>query len=68
VYFTTPHLSQLSERYDAITSQYKKTQSSLVKQVVQVVATYSPILEEMNGVVAVLDVLVAYVSLVVPQV
>ncbi|KAI8058111.1 muts domain V-domain-containing protein [Syncephalis plumigaleata] len=60
LYFTTPQLKQLSEAYTDTQAEYQRIQSTLVKQVIEIVATYCPIMENLNGLLAHLDVIVSY--------
>ncbi|KAI9593906.1 putative DNA mismatch repair protein MSH2 [Syncephalis fuscata] len=60
LYFTTPELKHLSESYTSTQSEYHRIQSALVKQVIEIVATYCPVMETLNGLLAHLDVIVAF--------
>ncbi|GAA5986604.1 hypothetical protein JCM11641_005164 [Rhodosporidiobolus odoratus] len=57
VHFTTKTLKRLNEDYRSITKDYEKKQSSLVKEVIQIAASYCEVLENLNGVIAHVDVL-----------
>jgi DNA mismatch repair protein MSH2 len=61
VSFTTPTLRALSEQFVELTSDYDKKQAVLVKEIMQIVVTYCPIMELLNDLIAQLDVLVACV-------
>ncbi|KAJ8701458.1 MSH2 protein [Pleurotus ostreatus] len=69
VFFTTSDLKELAEEYVTYTAQYSKTQSSVVKQVVEIAATYTPVLDLLDTVIAPLDVIVsfAHVSVNAPE-
>ncbi|ETN45371.1 DNA mismatch repair protein msh-2 [Cyphellophora europaea CBS 101466] len=68
VYFTTTTLMDLRRDYDQYSSTYNRKQSSLVSEVVQVAASYIPVLEQLAAIVAHLDVIVslAHVSVHAP--
>ncbi|KAL7268791.1 MSH2 protein [Rhizina undulata] len=60
VYFTTSALQNLNREFDQSTQTYEKTQSGLVQEVVNVAASYSPVLESLAGVLAHLDVIASF--------
>ncbi|KAI8873772.1 DNA mismatch repair protein MSH2 [Ramicandelaber brevisporus] len=60
VYFTTTTLRQLGKEYATATDEYNKTQTLLVKEIVAVVASYHPIMEHLNSIIAKLDVLLSF--------
>ncbi|KAH9941212.1 DNA mismatch repair protein [Epithele typhae] len=64
-YFTTPTLKDLSTEYIEVTEQYTRTQSGLVKEVVNIASTYTPVLEAWNNVIAHLDVIVSFAHVAV---
>ncbi|KZV76588.1 DNA mismatch repair protein [Peniophora sp. CONT] len=57
VYFRTSTLRDLAEEYKENTDAYSRTQAGLVKEVVSIAATYTPVLESLNVVLAHLDVI-----------
>jgi DNA mismatch repair ATPase MutS len=79
VYFTTTKLKNYAMEYQEATQAYSRTQSGLVKEVVSIAclypafwfssgvqvftATYTPVLESLNGVLAHLDVILRFVCL-----
>ncbi|KAJ9104285.1 hypothetical protein QFC20_004567 [Naganishia adeliensis] len=58
--FTTRKLKALSEEHIELTQLYEKTQRGLVKEVVAIAASYTPILEALDSLVASLDVIVSF--------
>lgn len=60
VYFTTKTLQTYRREFDQLSQTYNRTQSSLVNEVVGVAASYCPVLEQLAGVLAHLDVIVAF--------
>ncbi|GAA5858048.1 hypothetical protein JCM8547_006678 [Rhodosporidiobolus lusitaniae] len=56
-HFTTRDLKSLNEEYRDVTKDYEKKQSSLVKEVIQIAASYCEVLETLNTVVAHTDVI-----------
>ncbi|XP_006463889.1 hypothetical protein AGABI2DRAFT_187339 [Agaricus bisporus var. bisporus H97] len=60
VYFTTKTLKNLAEEYKDLTQTYARTQNGLVKEVVNIAATYAPVLETLDNVVAHLDVILSF--------
>ncbi|PIL27652.1 hypothetical protein GSI_10804 [Ganoderma sinense ZZ0214-1] len=69
VFFTTSTLKELSTEHTEVTEQYSRTQSGLVKEVVNIASTYTPVLEALNNVIAHLDVAVslAHVAVNAPE-
>ena len=69
VFFTTSTLKEHSTEYSEIMEQYTRTQSGLVKEVVNIASTYAPVLEAWNGELAHLDVIVslAHVAVNAPE-
>ncbi|KAJ1324463.1 DNA mismatch repair protein MSH2 [Microdochium nivale] len=59
VYFTTKQLLSWRREFDQLSQTYNRTQSSLVSEVVGVAASYCPILEQLAGVLAHLDVIIS---------
>ncbi|KAK7969983.1 DNA mismatch repair protein msh-2 [Apiospora saccharicola] len=60
VYFTTNKLQALRREFDQLSQNYNRTQSSLVNEVITVAASYCPVLEQLAGVLAHLDVIVSF--------
>lgn len=60
VYFTSRGLTSLSSEFKDLQKEYNSTQSELVKEVITIVATYSPVLEDLSHTLAHLDVIVAF--------
>ncbi|KAG8994263.1 MutS-like protein [Tulasnella sp. JGI-2019a] len=60
VFFTTPELRDLSNRYRGTTDEYQRMQSGLVKEVIAIAATYTPVLEELDVIIAHLDVIISF--------
>ncbi|KAI8991054.1 muts domain V-domain-containing protein, partial [Mycotypha africana] len=67
-FFTTRALKQLSDSHRKLTEEYEQTQRGLVKEVIDIVATYCPSLESLGMTLAHMDVLVAFahVSVMAP--
>lgn len=64
LYFTTPTLRELNSDFRSLSDEYARTQSRLVRDVIDIAASYAPPLEQLNIVIAHLDVVVslAFVS------
>lgn len=60
VYFTTSTMQSLRREHDQLSSNYNRTQTGLVHEVVNVAASYCPVLEQLAGVLAHLDVIVSF--------
>ncbi|RDW86451.1 mismatch repair ATPase MSH2 [Aspergillus mulundensis] len=60
VYFTTTTMQALRREHDQLSSNYNRTQTGLVSEVVSVAASYCPVLEQLAGVLAHLDVIVSF--------
>lgn len=60
VFFTTQKLQSIRREFDQLSENYNRTQSSLVNEVVAVAASYCPVLEQLAGVLAHLDVIVSF--------
>ncbi|KIJ61455.1 hypothetical protein HYDPIDRAFT_137783 [Hydnomerulius pinastri MD-312] len=69
VYFTTKTLKGLATEYQETHEEYQRAQSGLVKEVVSIASTYTPVLESLDHVLAHLDVIVsfAHVSVNAPE-
>lgn len=67
-HFTTKLLKELNNDLKELTQKYQRKQNSLVKEVVKIAASYCPILEKLNEIIAHLDLIVsfAHVSLHAP--
>lgn len=59
-YFTTPKLAEMRREFDQLSDNYNRTQSGLVSEVVNVAASYCPVIEQLAGVLAHLDVIVSF--------
>ncbi|KAG8862943.1 MutS-like protein [Tulasnella sp. 330] len=60
VFFTTSDLRDLSNRYRGTTDEYQRMQSGLVKEVIAIAATYIPVLEDLDVIIAHLDVIISF--------
>ncbi|KAL4247478.1 DNA mismatch repair protein MSH3 [Abortiporus biennis] len=65
VFFTTSTLKELANDYQEITAAYQRTQRELVGHVVEIASTYAPVLEEWNGLLAHLDVIISFAHVAV---
>lgn len=60
VYFTTSTMQSMRREHDQLSENYNRTQSGLVTEVVNVAASYCPVLEKLAGVLSHLDVIVSF--------
>lgn len=60
VYFTTTTMQNMRREHDQLSANYNRTQSGLVTEVVNVAASYCPVIEKLAGVLAHLDVIVSF--------
>lgn len=60
VYFTTTTMQTMRREHDQLSSNYNRTQSGLVSEVVSVAASYCPVIEKLAAVLAHLDVIVSF--------
>ncbi|OKL59264.1 DNA mismatch repair protein msh-2 [Talaromyces atroroseus] len=60
VYFTTKTMQELRREHDQLSSNYNRTQSGLVQEVVNVATSYCPVLEQLAGTLSHLDVIVSF--------
>ncbi|KAI9878678.1 MAG: MutS-like protein [Pleopsidium flavum] len=60
VYFTTTTMQTMRREFDQLSENYNRTQSGLVSEVVNVAASYCPVIEQLAGVLAHLDVIVSF--------
>lgn len=58
VYFTTTGLHKMSAEYTELSNQYHRHQAGLVKEVVGIAASYTPVLQALGSVLGHLDVIV----------
>ncbi|GLB39260.1 putative component of the post-replicative DNA mismatch repair system (MMR) [Lyophyllum shimeji] len=59
VFFTTKKLKDLAEDFKEFSQSYTRTQSGLVREVVNIASTYTPVLESLDNVIAHLDVILS---------
>jgi DNA mismatch repair protein MSH2 len=52
IYFTTPNLKEISDKYDDMSRLYLTKQASLVKDVIDVVASFSASVQQFNEIIA----------------
>ena len=60
IYFTTSKMQAMRREFDQLSQNYNRTQSGLVSEVVNVAASYCPVLEKLAGILAHLDVIVSF--------
>ncbi|KAK0548293.1 MSH2 protein [Tilletia horrida] len=60
LYFTTSKLRGLNDRFARLNAEYSEKQSGVVKEVVSIAASYCSPLEQLNVVIAELDVIVSF--------
>ncbi|ANB12773.1 mismatch repair ATPase MSH2 [Sugiyamaella lignohabitans] len=60
VYFYSFKMKQFNEEYTELDTEYRRTQSSLVREVVNIAATYCTVLESLSTVLAHLDLIVSF--------
>ncbi|KAK0946930.1 MSH2 protein [Friedmanniomyces endolithicus] len=60
VFFTTTKMTNYRREFDQLSENYNRTQSGLVNEVVQVAASYCPVIEKLAGILAHLDVIVSF--------
>ncbi|KTW29052.1 uncharacterized protein T551_02326 [Pneumocystis jirovecii RU7] len=63
VYFTTLMMRQYSKEYNDVLAQYKHQQTELAKEVVEIAASFCPIMEELGMVIGHLDVIISFSDL-----
>lgn len=59
-YFTTTKLTDMRNEFERLNENYTRTQLGLVSEVVNVAASYCPVIENVAGVLAHLDVIVSF--------
>ena len=60
VYFTTTTMLTMRREHDQLSENYNRTQTGLVSEVVNVAASYCPVIEKLAGVLSHLDVIVSF--------
>ncbi|KAI9850994.1 MAG: MutS-like protein [Thelocarpon superellum] len=60
VYFTNDAMLSMRREFDQLSANYNRTQTGLVSEVVNVAASYCPVIEQLAGVLAHLDVIVSF--------
>lgn len=60
VFFTTQKLQSIRREFDQASENYNRTQASLVNEVVGVAASYCPVIEQLAGILAHLDVIISF--------
>ncbi|KAG6876663.1 hypothetical protein C0993_001408 [Termitomyces sp. T159_Od127] len=59
VFFTTKKLKELAEDFKEYSQSYTRTQVGLVREVVNIASTYTPVLEALDNIIAHLDVILS---------
>ncbi|WFD20579.1 MSH2 protein [Malassezia caprae] len=59
LYFTTSAMRELNDDFRSLSDEYARTQSRLVKDVIDIASSYAPPLEQLNVVLAHLDVILS---------
>lgn len=59
LYFTTSALRELNDEFRGLSDNYARTQSRLVRDVIDIASSYTPPLEQLNVVLAKLDVVIS---------
>lgn len=60
VFFTTDRLREVSEEYLSLQSEYNRTQSSLVREIIEIASTYCPLLDKLSSGLAEIDVITSF--------
>ncbi|SMN21873.1 similar to Saccharomyces cerevisiae YOL090W MSH2 Protein that forms heterodimers with Msh3p and Msh6p that bind to DNA mismatches to initiate the mismatch repair process [Maudiozyma saulgeensis] len=60
IFFSTRELKEIAKNTFALEKEYEKQQSSLVKEIVNITVTYTPVMEKLALVLAHLDVIVSF--------
>lgn len=60
IYFSTKQLKDIATETAALEKEYEKQQSALVREIVKITLTYSPVLERLSLILANLDVLCSF--------
>jgi DNA mismatch repair protein MSH2 len=60
VFFTTSTMQTMRREFDQLSENYNRTQTGLVNEVVNVAASYCPVIERLAGVLGHLDVIVSF--------
>lgn len=60
VLFTTSDLKFQSEEYGSLIDQYKKLQSNVAKEIIQLTESYFVVLDKLNDLIAYIDVITAF--------
>lgn len=65
IYFTTNKLRELNDEFRTLSDSYSRTQARLVRDVIDIASSYSPPLEQLNVVLAQLDVIISFAHVAV---
>ncbi|EMR08358.1 hypothetical protein PNEG_03198 [Pneumocystis murina B123] len=72
IYFTTSIMRRLSNEYNDIMTQYKNQQKQLIKEIVEIAASFCPVMEKLGLVISQLDVIISFsdisISSIIPYV
>ena len=60
IFFSTKELKDIAKTASSLEKEYEKLQSSLVKEIVSITVTYTPVMEKISLVLAHLDVIVSF--------
>ncbi|KAK1923021.1 putative DNA mismatch repair protein MSH2 [Papiliotrema laurentii] len=58
--FTTRNLKRYSETFEDLTKQYIRESNHLVREIVKIASSYTGVLEELDGVIAAIDVIISF--------
>ncbi|KAI9292899.1 DNA mismatch repair protein [Neoconidiobolus thromboides FSU 785] len=64
-YFTTLKMKNLNEEYQDLNAMYNKIQSTLVKEVLEIVKSYTVTFELLNALVAHLDLIISFANVAI---
>ncbi|KAG4304795.1 hypothetical protein PORY_001848 [Pneumocystis oryctolagi] len=63
VHFTTLTMRELSKEYYNVLAQYKHQQTELAKEIIEIAASFYPVMEELGMVIGHLDVIISFSDL-----
>ncbi|GMM34380.1 mismatch repair ATPase [Saccharomycopsis crataegensis] len=60
VFFTTSQLKSVADQYTNLQGEYNRTQTAVVREIIEICSTYCPLLDKLSGELAEIDVIVAF--------
>ncbi|KTW27744.1 hypothetical protein T552_02183 [Pneumocystis carinii B80] len=68
IYFTSLTMRRLSNEYNDVMAQYKEQQKQLIKEIIEIAASFCPVMEQLGLVISQLDVIISFSNISVSSI